>query len=322
MDRFELMDAFVRAVEKGSLTAAAKELGTTQPTVSKWLSALEKHVGARLLHRDTQGLRLTDAGQCYFSATKQILSDLERAAFDAKGLRQEVKGTLRINTSVSLGETWLCPIALDFQALYPGLKVKLTCDDARSNLVEQRIDVAVRMGLVGNDSLVAKALGGASYVLAASPAYLKKHGTPKKPEQLGQHNYLFYGGTWQERLCTPDGIITVSVQNDFQVNSVRAVRLAGLKDAGIIRVKRWLVADDLDKGTLVEVLPGVAPAAEPAYAIYLPSPQQPQKVKAFVAYLQKRIVEVPGWVPPDKIPPYNPYDGAPWPTGDMFPDRQ
>src|SRR3954468_19854694 len=134
MDRFELMDAFVRAVEKGSLTAAAKELGTTQPTVSKWLSALEKHVGARLLHRDTQGLKLTDAGQCYFSATKQILSDLERAAFDAKGLRQEVKGTLRINTSVSLGEQWLCPIALDFQAMYPGLKVKLTCDDARSNL--------------------------------------------------------------------------------------------------------------------------------------------------------------------------------------------
>ncbi len=320
MDRFELMSAFVRAVETGSLTAAAKELGTTQPTVSKWLAALEKQIGARLLLRNTQGLKLTEAGERYFAATKVVLGDLERAERDARGLRDEIRGTLRLNAAVSLGEQFLCPIALEFQALHPGLKIHLTCDDRIVDLVVDRVDVALRMGAVGNESLIAKPLGGAKYMLVASPGYLKRHKAPKTVEQLSQHNYLFYGGTWQERLQTPEGLVTVTVGNDFQVNSVRAVRLAALLDRGIARVKRWLVDDDLKAGHLVEVLPGVAPPPEPCFAVYLPNPQQPAKVRAFAAFLQERIRRVPGWVGPEEIPRFEPPSGTPWPTGDAFPD--
>jgi DNA-binding transcriptional LysR family regulator len=319
MDRFELMQAFVRAVETGSLTAAAKELGTTQPTVSKWLSALERSVGARLLLRNTQGLKLTDAGERYFDASKRVLGDLERAEADARGLKDEVRGTLRINAVVGLGEQLVCPIVLDFQSKHPGLDVQLVCSDSIVDLVGDRVDVAIRMGTVGNESLVARPLGGARYVLVASPAYLKKHRAPKAPEQLSQHNYLFYGGNWQERLQTPSGPVIVTVHNDFQANSVRAVRLAAVLGHGIARAKRWLVHEDLEAGRLVEVLPGVAPAPEPTYAVYLAVPHQPAKVKAFVAHLQQEISSVPGWVPPEQVPPYAPDGKPPWPTGDVFP---
>ncbi len=319
MDRFELMSAFVRAVETGSLTAAARELGTTQPTVSKWLAALEKSVGARLLLRNTQGLKLTDPGERYFASAKQLLDDLECAEDEARGLKEEVRGTLRINSSVSFGEEHVCRLALEFQALHPGLNVQLTCSDHVVDLVEERADVAVRTGTIGNTSLIARPLGGLRYALVASSAYLKRNKPPRTAEQLAQHSYLFYGGTWQERLETPTGLVTVTVKNDFQVNSVRAVRLAALEGHGIARLKRWLVEDDLRAGRLVEVLPGITPPAEPMFAVYLPSRQQPAKVKAFVAHLQAGVRAVPGWVAPERLPAYEPYASPPWPTGDTFP---
>jgi DNA-binding transcriptional LysR family regulator len=322
MDRLELMGAFVRVAETGSITQAARELGTTQPTVSKWLSALEARTGARLVLRNTQGLTLTDAGVAFFRASKRILGEVEEATAEARGLKQAVRGTLRLNALTGLGEEHLTPIALEFQARHPGLVVELTCSDDVADLVEERVDVAVRLGTVGDDGLVAKALGGARYVLVASPAYLKRAGALRTPEQLSKHPYLFYGGGWHERLETPSGPVTVPVHNEFRVNSSRALRVAALAGHGIARLKRWLVHEELVAGRLVEVLPGVAPAPEPTWAVYLPAPQQPAKVKAFVAFLKERVLQIPGWVPPERLTSTPAKDYALWPPPSPVPPRR
>lgn len=296
MDRLDLLAAFVRTVETGSLTAAARALRTTQPTISKRLTALEATLGARLLQRNTQGVRPTEEGERYYNVARRVLAELEQAESSLQDLRKGLRGKLRLNMPVGLGEMHLTRVAIEFQRLHPELALDLTLTDRVVDLVEDGVDVAVRGGGVTDPSVVARPLGFTRYVLTATPAYLKKHGAPRRPEDLNRHNYLRYGGGESESLLTPNGPMTVRVSSKIELNNSLALRAAILEGVGIGRCTRWLIDAELNAGALVEVLPGVAPPPVPFHAVYLPSRFLPEKVRAFVDFASAQMRRIPGWM--------------------------
>ena len=298
MDRIELMRAFVRVVETGSLSRASKDLKTTQPTVSKWMQRLEKSVGVRLLQRNTRGIRLTESGETYFDQARRIVADLDLLDSTVKGETRGVSGRLRLNFPVSLGAHHLSPIALEFQAQHPGLCLDIVLTDRVVDLVEDGVDLAVRLGGVFNPAVVAKPLGSFSYVIVATPEYLSKHPRPKTVEDLAQHNYLAYGFDTPEVFITPRGEERVVVHSDLQMHDHFTVRAALFAHRGICRCQRWLVHDDLLAGRVEDVLPGCGAKPLSAFAIHLPTRPLPEKVKLFMAYLAKRVNDIPGWVKP------------------------
>ncbi|MFL5322533.1 MAG: LysR substrate-binding domain-containing protein [Myxococcaceae bacterium] len=299
MDRFALMSTFVRIVETGSLSATARELQTTQPTVSKQLSALEKLAGARLLERNTRAIRLTEAGQRYYEVTRKVLQDVSALESDLGGLRHDVRGRLRLSLPVGLGEAWLVRLSLQFQRENPDVVLDLSLSDRVVDLVEDGIDLAVRIGGVTDPSVVARHLGFFDYVMVAAPAYLKTHGTPKTPDDLARHNYLRYytrGTTADETLETPKGTVTLSVTTTVEVNNSLALKEALVEGVGLGRCTQWLVNDALLDGRLVRILPGVAPSPLTVHAVYLQR-QSPLRVRRFIEFLEVNMKQIPGWRP-------------------------
>jgi len=296
MDRIELMRAFVRVVETGSLSRASKELRTTQPTVSKWMARLEGSVGAKLLQRNTRGIRLTESGETYFDEARRILADLDTLESSVRRSRTGVSGRLRLNFPLGLGAAHLAPIALEFQELHPGLCLDIVLTDRVVDLVQDGVDLAVRIGGVFNPAVVARALGAYTYAIVATPKYLAKHGRPRTVGELASHNFLSYGYDPVERYQTPRGPEAFRVKTDLEVHDHFTLRSALLAGRGIGRSARWLVEEDLRAGRLEEVLPGSAPPPFPAHAVYLPARPQPEKVKLLLAHLADRVTRIPGWV--------------------------
>lgn len=298
MDRIELMRAFVRVVETGSLSRASRELRTTQPTVSKWMQRLEEAVGARLLQRNTRGIRLTEGGEIYFEQARKIVADIDALELAVKHEGKGVTGRLRLNFPVGLGAQHLSAIALDFQQQHPGLCLDVVLTDRVVDLVEDGVDLAVRLGGVFNPAVVAKGLGSFTYLLVATPAYVAKHPKIRAVEDLAQHNFLGYGIDTPEVFMTPRGEERVCVRTNLEMHDHFTLRTAILGGLGVGRVARWLVHHDLEAGRLEVVLPGCVPAPLPAYAVYLPARPQPEKVKLALAYLVERVSQIPGWVKP------------------------
>ena len=298
MDRIELMRAFVRVVETGSLSRASRELRTTQPTVSKWMQRLEDSVGARLLQRNTRGTRLTEGGETYFEQARKIVADIDALELAVKHEGNGVTGRLRLNFPLGLGAKHLSAIALEFQRQHEKLCLDVVLTDRLVDLVEDGVDLAVRLGGVFNPAVVAKALGSFSYLLVATPAYVAKHPKLRTVEDLGQHNFLAYGYDTPEVFTTPRGEERVCVRSNLQLHDHFTLRTAILASHGVGRVARWLVHDDLEAGRLEVVLPGCAPAPLPAFAVYLPVRPQPEKVKLALAHLVERVHQIPGWEKP------------------------
>ena len=296
MDRIELMRAFVRVVETGSLSRASKELRTTQPTVSKWMARLEDAVGARLLQRNTRGIRLTESGETYFDEVRRILVELDALESSVRRSKTGVSGRLRVNLPLGLGALHLVPIVLEFQDQHPGLCLDVVVTDRVVDLVQDGVDLAVRIGGVFNPAVVARALGSYTYAIAATPKYLAKHGRPRTVGELGNHNFLSYGYDPVERYQTPRGPEEFRVKTDLELHDHFTLRAALLAGRGIGRSARWLVEDDLAAGRLEEVLPGCGPAPYPAHAVYLPARPTPEKVKLLLAHLVEKVPRIPGWV--------------------------
>src|SRR5882724_3062303 len=189
MDRFTAMGLFVRIVETGSFSAVAREMNMTQPTVSKQLTALERQLKTRLLNRSTRQLSLTEAGSAYFESSKRIIDAVREADGNLGQLQTQLTGVLRINTSIGLGQVYLGPMVLRFQAQHPGLSIDLSYSDRFVDLVEEGIDVAIRIGKLNDSSLAARRIGSAARSVIATPAYLKKYGEPRVPQDLSSgHN--------------------------------------------------------------------------------------------------------------------------------------
>jgi DNA-binding transcriptional LysR family regulator len=207
-----------------------------------------------------------------------------------------VSGRLRLNLPLGLGAQHLSGLAIEFQKKHPGLCLDVVLTDRVVDLVQDGVDLAVRLGGVFNPAVVARALGKLSYVLCATPGYLAEHGRPQTVPELAKHNYLAYGYDPVETFQTPRGEEQFRVSSDLEIHDHFTLRTAVLAGRGIARSARWLVHDDLVAGRLELVLPGSVPPPFPAHAVYLPARSQPEKVRLMLAFLAERVKQIPGWV--------------------------
>ena len=298
MDRLEAMDIFVRIVETGSFSAVARDLGTTQPTISKQITALERQLKTRLLERSTRSLNVTASGTTYYERCKRILEDVKAAEGALGRLQSSLTGTLHVNGSIALGQLFLTPLLLEFQRRYPELTVELTLNDRYIDLVEEGVDVAVRLGRLADSNLVARRLGATRRVLVATRTYLDAHGTPQEPAQLARHNCLLYaylstGNEWTFR--GPQGDLRVHVHGNFKANNGHSIREAMLAGAGVALTPDWLVHEELQSGTVVALLPEFAPAPLEVNAVYPSGRHVSAKLRTFVDFLQEQFAAIPAF---------------------------
>jgi DNA-binding transcriptional LysR family regulator len=296
MDRLTAMEVFVRIVETGSFSAVAREMGMTQPTVSKQLTALEKQLRTRLLNRSTRQLSLTEAGSAYYESSKRILDDVHEAEGNLGLLQTELTGVLRVNSSIGMGQVYLGPLVLKFQEAHPDLSIDLSYSDRFVDLVEEGIDVAIRIGRLNDSTLAARRIGSSRRVVIATPGYLEKHGTPQVPEDLARHNCLLYaylstGNEWSFK--GPDGEIRVKVSGNFRSNNGEAIRQALFDHRGIAVSPDWLILRELEQGRLVTLLQDYEPDPAEVSAVYPSGRHVSAKVRAFTEFVRAEFQKIP-----------------------------
>ncbi len=295
MDRLQVMQMFVRVVETGSFSKAAKEFMTTQPTVTKQIAAIEARLKVRLLHRNTRGVSVTESGSLYYERCKLIVHDVAEADNAVRTRQGQAQGVLRIGTSVAFGRRIVVPLALEFMSLHPEVQVDLFFEDRYSDLVAMGIDVAIRMGKLADSSLGSRFLGMNPWVLVASPQYLASHGTPRRPADLSAHQALIYSSVQGDdiwRLQSPKGVaVTVPVSGPFRSNNLSAVLAAVRSHLGIAALPCYVSADSVATGHVVEILKTYALPEQEIHAVF-PSPRfVPGKVQALIAFMQGRFQE-------------------------------
>jgi DNA-binding transcriptional LysR family regulator len=293
MDRVTAVALFARIVESGSFSKAAAEFGITQPTATKAVAAMEARLGARLLHRTTRGVSPTEVGALYYDRCKAIASEIDAADNLATLMQRGIGGTLRVSTSVAFGRRVLVPLALEYMRQHPSLTLDLSFDDRYVNLVEQGIDLAVRMGRLADSTLGARWLGRNPWVMVAAPAYLKAHGTPKQPKELAQRACLIYStaqGDDRWLLTGPDGSEqVVPVRGPLRSNNLSAL-LAGAREGLGIAILPWYVArESVADASVKPILERYVLPTQEIHAVY-PSPKLvPGKVSAFIEFLKQAL---------------------------------
>ena len=297
MDQLAALRALRRVVEMGSFTAAADALGISHTIVSRQVRQLEEHLGAQLLNRTTRRFALTDAGREYYESTREVLDLLDEADRNVGHHQAEPTGTLRINAPMAFGTIEVAQWLPGFMAKYPGVQVDLVCNDRVVDLIEDGFDVALRLARDLPDStLVARRLATSKAVLAASPGYLQAHSAPTMPQDLTQHNCLVYTAATRASewtLVGADGAEhAVAVRGTLQANTNVALRAAAVAGVGIANAAAFIVREELERGALVEVLPGYTPKPRELYALYPQNRHLSPKVRAFVDYAASVYINI------------------------------
>jgi len=290
---------FVKVVELSSFTAAAEALEMSQPVVSKAITRLEEKLGARLLNRTTRRLSLTEAGSELYRRSAQALGEIENAELEVARFQTEPRGTLRVSAPMSFSILQLGAKLQSFLERYPGVTMELNLDDRQVDLIEEGFDVAIRIANLRDSSLVARKIVPCRQVLCASPAYLKKRGTPERPEDLLQHNcvlYSFLTHAREWRLTDEQGEThVVPLKGSLQTNNGLVNRAAALSGAGIIMLPTFYIGDQLRSGELVPVLCKFRPADIAVYAVYPERRNLTPKVRAFIDFLAETFGPEPAW---------------------------
>lgn len=256
-DRFTSMQLFIRVARGGSFSTAAREMGMTQPTVSRVVAALEKQVGVALLTRSTRAVTLTEAGADYLARCEAILAAIDEADHAARGTG-ELRGTLRIATSPIFASKTVMPRLARFSDRHPNLRIEFVLDDARQDLIGDSVDVAVRIGALGDNNVVARRIGTIHRVLVAAPAYLSRARMPRTPADLVDHTLIIGpAGRSSEGWSFRSGVRTASVRvhGRFIVNSTEAATAAAIAGLGILSTGQRSVQVELQTGGLIQVLP-------------------------------------------------------------------
>lgn len=299
MDKFEDLQAFVAVVEAGSFTAAADRLGTAKSAISRRISALEERLGVQLLRRTTRVLNLTGTGQNFYEHSARILADLDEAEAAVQQEHGELRGTLRVALPLSFGVRHMCKPIAAFGKLHPNLKFDLDLNDRHIDLVEEGMDVAIRIAHLKDSSLIARKLFDAKTVLAASPHYLKAHGTPETPDELRDHDCLVYSNlaepdrwTWEDEKGKKH---VVEVKPALRASSGDFLTNAAAHGLGIVIQPTFLASEAIRRGNLVPILTGYNWPRTPAYAVYPPTRHLSYRVRAFIDYLVERFSGTPPW---------------------------
>jgi len=291
MDRFTTLQLFVRVVETGSFSKAANHLGLTQPTVTKHVSTIEGRLGVRLLNRNSRGISLTEIGSLYFERCKVVLRELEAAESIIGQQRGEIKGTLRIGTSIAFGQQVIAPLLINFMEQHPNLKIDLSCEDHYVDVVRQGLDIAIRLGKLADSSLGCRYLGTNPWVMVAADRYLAKHGSPAHPSELGGHQCLIYStvqgdDVWHVR--TPKGDhVPAHVNSKLRSNNLSILLSAVHAGLGIAILPSYVAAAAINSGTVRRLMADQILPQQEINAVF-PSPRfVPGKVSAFSSYLQQ-----------------------------------
>jgi len=296
MDKLNAMTVFVRVVERGSFTAVAQELQTTQPTISKLIRALENNLGGKLIARSTRQLSLTDEGQRYYEHCRQILAAVDTAEHSFQSGRETVAGLLRVGSSVSFGRTQIASRLADFLQRYPQVQIDLQLSDRNQDLVAEGLDVTFRIGDISDSGLIARRVGTTHRITVAAPAYLARHGAPDTPEALSQHNCLLFNllatqNEWRyEKDRKPHN---VHIKGNAQSNSSEAIREMVLAGLGIAMSPVWLFTNDLRVGRVIAILQDYTPQSLPIYALSPANRRQSARVRALVDYMTEVFAEAP-----------------------------
>lgn len=291
MEDFAAISAFVRVVEAKSFAAAASQLGMTPSGVSRAVSRLEERLGARLLFRSTRSLRLTDDGAAFHARCKEILADLTEATEALNYATRKPTGRLRVGLSLAVGRAALIPRLADFEERYPDIRLELSMNDAPSDLNEEGMDCAIRVGHLEDSSLIARKIGYLRNVVCASPAYLAKYGAPQSIEDLRHHrciNYILPNGKprqWQ--FDTPSGQVSVDIDAHLLINDAESVIQAVSAGLGITQAPHMLVACMLDKGMLELVMTDTVSTGKPVWIVYPQKKHLSARVQAFIEWVRE-----------------------------------
>jgi LysR family transcriptional regulator for bpeEF and oprC len=302
MDRLMALQVFTRVVELGGFTKAADSLQLSKTRVSDLVQSLEKSLGVRLLQRTTRRVAVTAEGAAYYERCAQVLQALEEA--DASLIQAHVapKGRLRVDMPAALGKLFIIPRLPPFFARYPDLRLELGMGLRPVNMVEEGIDCVVRLGVQTESSLIARRVGTTSFVCCASPAYLKQHGTPRRPEQLSAHSCVNYlsnrtGRVMDWEFSRGKQKVQLTLDGVLAVNDPDAYVVAGLMSFGIVKIASYVVRPYLESGQLVQVLADWTAAQWPITVMYPQSRHLSAKVRVFVDWVSDLIKQDPIFLP-------------------------
>jgi len=291
MDRITAMQVFIEVADRASVTQAADALDMSRAMASRYLERAEQWLGVRLLHRTTRRVSLTDAGEEALQRCRQML-ELSRDLQNVAGTRHEAPtGKLRITTSTSFADAYLAHVVAGFLSRYPQTQVDLIATERTVNLVEERIDLAVRIGNVMDESLIARRLGACRSVVCASPTYLEANGYPNAPDDLRNHRCIThaYVGRAEFRLQRGRQTLRIPIKGQLQSNEAAITRRAALAGAGIAMLPTYLISRDLASGELIRLLPDCEPEPLAIQAVYLSRQHQPQLLRMMVDFLADRM---------------------------------
>jgi DNA-binding transcriptional LysR family regulator len=306
MDRLEAMSIALAVAEAGSLTAAARRQKTPLATVSRKVSELEAHLQTKLFNRTSRALVLTDAGRSFVAAAKRILADVAEAERAASGEYATPRGDLTVSAPVALGRMHLLPVVAEFLATFPQVDVALSLQDRAVNLLEEHVDVALRIGALADSSLIAVRIGEICRVVCASPAYLKSRGTPRSPDDLARHDCISYPplqspSTWTFRREQRD--YAVPVRSRLIVSNVESARDGARAGIGIAVAFSYQVGELIKSGELTPLLQGFVPPPQPVSFVYSPNRFMPVKLRAFLDFALPRLKARLGDLPKGVAPP-------------------
>ena len=289
--------AFVRAVERGGFSAAARDLDLTPSAVSKLVTRLEDRLGVRLLNRTTRSLALTAEGEAFFHRAQRILADIAEAEEEVGRSRAQPRGLLRVNVGTAFGMHQLVPALPDFLERHPEVQVEITMTDRVVDLVEEGADLGIRMGTLPDSSLVARRIAEVERVICAAPAYLRRHGTPRKPAELRAHNCLNMANAPVLRRWPfegRDGVEHIEVSGNLTATSADALLALALRGLGVIRLTDVIVGAAIRKGELVPLLEGVHHReAVPLHAVYPQGRHRSPRLAAMIEFLVERFAQAP-----------------------------
>ena len=292
MDRLEAMTILLAAVDTGSLSAASRQLGIPLATVSRRVSELERHLGIRLLLRGHRKIELTDAGRGYVAACRRTLEDIAEAERIAAGEYRAPQGELILSVPFIMGRTFVMPVVVEFLKTYPDIRVDVQMSDRIVNLVQEHVDLALRVGELPDSSMIATRVGLIRQMVCASPAYLKRHGVPKKPTDLLAHDciankYFAFGEEWPFRIGGQ--LQAMQVPARLSVNSSDAALVGAVSGAGIARILSYHIADQLKSRALTALLESYEPPPTPVWLIHPSQRQAPLKLRAFLDFAVPRL---------------------------------
>ncbi len=293
MDRLDELAVLVAVIDHGSLVAAARRLRRSPPAITRTLAALESRVGARLVERSTRRLSPTEAGRALAESSRALLGSYDAAVAGVSPA--PVRGLVRVTAPLQFGRRHVVPLVASFLEQFPEAQAELVLHDRHLDLIEERLDVAVRIGTLSDSSLLARQVGLVRRVVVASPDYLARRGTPKRPQELTRHDTIFGTGTqapleWRFRGRGRSTAVRLAPR--LLVNEVEAQLVVARAGLGIARVLSYQVEEDLAAGTLVRLLQGFEPPPLPVQLIAISRVLMPSKVRVFLDFAAARLIEL------------------------------